>query len=194
MGHEQVSRRMGVLTHWSPFVAPRMLAFSVLLSGAILLFSGATPALHERLQLLRWLAPLSAATAPPFLASVGGLFFLILARGLQRRIDSAFFLTALVLAVRVAFSLLMVLEFEEGLALAAMLVILVTCRRHFYRKGALFAERFTLQWTLAVALLAACSIWLIWFAYCYVDYRDDLWWRFAFDHDAPRSRYDPSWV
>ncbi len=187
MDFKQVSHFMGVVARWTSVVAPRMLAFSMFLSGARLLFAGATPTSHERLQLQQWLVPLSVVEVPGFLASVGGLYLLILARGLQRRIDSAFSMAALTLTAAMAFPLLKGFDVEEALLLAVMLAVLVACRRHFYRKGALFTERFTLQWALAIAVVAGCSVWLILFAYDHSEYSHELWWHFVFNQNTPRS-------
>ncbi len=65
--------------------------------------------------------------------------------------------------------------------------VLLPCRRHFYRKGVLLTERFTLRWCIAIALVLVCAVWLAGFAYAQVEYSDELWWRFALDQDAPRS-------
>lgn len=180
-------RIRAVLQRWAPLVAPRVLAASVFVAGSILLLSGAMPASHARLQLLRRVLPLSVIELSHFLASIEGLVLMILARGLQRRIDSAYYLTVLLLASGVVLSLLKGLDLAEALILAAMLALLLPCRRHFYRKGVLLTERFTLRWCIAIALVLVCAVWLAGFAYAQVDYSDELWWRFALDQDAPRS-------
>ena len=180
-------RIRAVLQCWAPLVAPRVLAASVFVAGSILLLSGAMPASHARLQLLRRVLPLSVIELSHFLASIEGLVLMILARGLQRRIDSAYYLTVLLLASGVVLSLLKGLDLAEALILAAMLALLLPCRRHFYRKGVLLTERFTLRWCIAIALVLVCAVWLAGFAYAQVEYSDELWWRFALDQDAPRS-------
>jgi len=175
------------LNQWVPVVAPRALAASVFLAGAMLLLSGAMPASHARLQLLRRVLPLSVIELSHFLASIEGLLLMVLARGLQRRIDSAYYLTALVLVSGVVLSLLKGMDVAEALILAVMLVVLLPCRRHFYRQGVLLTERFTFRWYVAIALVVACAVWLVLFAYGQVEYSDELWWRFALDQDASRS-------
>ncbi len=176
-----------VLQRWAPIIAPRVLAASVFLAGAILLLSGVMPASHVRLQLLRRVLPLSVIELSHFLASIEGLLLMILARGLQRRIDSAYYLTIVVLASGIVLSLLKGIDIAEAVVLATMLVVLAPCRRHFYRKGVLLTERFTFRWCIAIALVIICAVWLVQFAYAQVEYSDELWWRFALDQDAPRS-------
>ena len=150
-------RIRAVLQCWAPLVAPRVLAASVFVAGSILLLSGAMPASHARLQLLRRVLPLSVIELSHFLASIEGLVLMILARGLQRRIDSAYYLTVLLLASGVVLSLLKGLDLAEALILAAMLALLLPCRRHFYRKGVLLTERFTLASTPPLAEDASVS-------------------------------------
>ena len=63
--------------------------------------------------------------------------------------------TLLILTAGIVFSLLRGLHVEQATVLALTLLALAPCRRAFYRKAALFTERFSSGWLLAVA--AACS-------------------------------------
>jgi phosphatidylglycerol lysyltransferase len=177
----------GLLQRWLPIIVPRVLASSVFLAGAMLLLSGAMPASHVRLQVLRRVLPLSLIELSHFLARIEGLLLMVLARGLQRRIDSAYYLTALVLISGAVLSLLKGMDVVEAVILAVMLAVLLPCRRHFYRQGVLLTERFTFRWCVAIAIVMACAVWLALFAYGQLEYSDELWWRFALDQDAPHS-------
>ena len=94
--HEVLFRRAIVLRwgstlgRWGSVMAPHLLALTTFISGTILLFSGALPAVRGRLALLRGLLPLPAIEASHFLGSLTGAALLILARGLQRRLDVAY--------------------------------------------------------------------------------------------------------
>ena len=123
----------------------------------ILLFSGATPASHSRLDWLRHVLPLGVLEASHFLGSIVGVVLLLLARGLQRRLDSAYWLTLVLLAMGVAASLLKGFDYEEAIFLAVMLAALAPCRQHFYRKSSLVADRFSPHWTGAVLLVMVCA-------------------------------------
>jgi len=68
---------------------------------------------------------------------------LVLAGGLQQRLDAAYHMTAVLLSAGIVFSLFKGFDYEEALALSIMLGALVPCRQHFYRKASLFGERFT---------------------------------------------------
>lgn len=186
-GRRRARHFRDVLNQWVPVIAPRALAASVFLAGAMLLLSGAIPASHARLRLLRRVLPLSVIELSHFLASIEGLLLMVLSRGLQRRIDSAYYLTALLLASGAVLSLLKGMDVAEAVILAVMLAALLPFRRHFYRQGVLISERFTFRWSIAIALVTACAMWLALFAYAQVEYSGELWWRFALDQDAPRS-------
>ena len=171
---------------WAPALVPQILALTTFLSGAILLFSGATPTISSRLAWLKDFLPLPVVELSHLLGSVAGVGLLLLARGLQRRLDAAYHLAVILLAAGIVFSLLKGLDYEEALILSIMLWALLPSRRHFYRKTSLIGEAFSGGWIAAIALVLICSVWLGIFSYKHVDYSRDLWWRFAFRADAPR--------
>ena len=78
---------------WFAAIAPRFFAFTTFLAGAILLFSGATPAQQGRLGWINNVLPLPIIEASAYFASVAGVGLIILARGIQRRLDAAYHLT-----------------------------------------------------------------------------------------------------
>ena len=180
-------RRVGLhLGKWGSAIAPQVFALAVFVAGAILLFSGALPPVRERARFLRDLLPLPAIELSHFLGSLTGAMLLILARGLQRRLDGAYHLTIFMLVSGMLFSLLKGLDYEEAIILGIMLAALLPCRSEFYRKASLTAQRFSPGWVMLILIVLLCSIWLGLFAYKHVDYSHDLWWRFTFRGDAPR--------
>ena len=192
VGYEIVLRRHWIKSTAARFgpeltgLAPNLLAFTTFAGGAILLLSGATPDAPARLEVLQDLLPLPVLEASHFLASLAGVGLLILARGIQRRLDAAYLLAAVLLSAGIVLSLLKGFDYEEAILLASMLAVLLPCRRHFYRKSSLVAQPFTPGWIAAVFVVIAGSAWLGFFSYKHVDYATELWWRFAFHGDAPR--------
>lgn len=171
---------------WTGTLLPQFFAVSVLISGAILLLSGATPAVPQRLDWVRELLPLPVIEVSHFLGSLIGAGLLILARGLQRRLDAAFLVTCLFLGLGSLLSLLKGGDYEEALILAMMLLALLPCRKQFYRKASLFSEPFTSGWLASVILILAATTWLGFFAYKHVAYSNELWWHFTLYGNAPR--------
>ena len=182
----QLKKAAQQLDRWWGVMVPNLLAATTLISGAVLLFSGATPAVPGRLDWLYDIFPLPVIELSHFLGSLIGICLLLLARGLQRRIDAAYVLTTVFLAVGSILSLTKGLDYEEALLLGLMLLALLPCRRHFYRRASLFHDSLSVGWGITIALVLGSSIWLGIFAYKHVDYSSELWWRFALDDNAPR--------
>ena len=193
LGGREVRRKQGRLAQatllagrWTSVMVPQLLAASALVGGAVLLFSGATPAIPERLHWLHAVLPLPVVEISHFLGSLAGAGLLLLARGLQRRLDAAYLLAAALLAAGSLLSLLKGVDYEEALLLLAVLAALLPCRRYFYRRTSLLGETFTASWVATILLVLLCSLWLGLFAYKHQAYSGELWWRFALRGDAPR--------
>lgn len=170
------------------FLTPYALAAATFLAGVILLVSGATPPVHHRLTLVERLLTLPVVEASHLVASVIGAALLLVARGLQKRLNAAYFLATGMLAAGSVLSLMKAFDYEEAIALAIVLVLLVVSRRHFYRRTLLVDEPFTAGWIAAIVVVVATSIWLGFFSYKHVEYSHDLWWRFS-THGGSASRF-----
>jgi len=182
-----IFRRLGaVFGKSSSAVTPHILAVTSFTAGVILLFSGALPAAKGRLEWLEDLLPLPAIEISHFLGSVVGAGLLILARGIQRRIDAAYHFTITLLGMGIVFSLLKGFDYEEAIILGAMLLLFLPCRGEFYRKAALTKEPLTPAWIILIIAVVISSVWLGIFSYKHVEYSTELWWRFAINEDAPR--------
>jgi phosphatidylglycerol lysyltransferase len=171
---------------WAPGVAPVLLSITTFIGGMILLISGATPGLPSRMRLLSTLVPLGVIESSHFIASLTGALLLVLSRGLGRRLDAAWWLTAAALTVGIISSLLKGVDYEEAIVLAVILAALVPARRHFYRRAQLTSDMFTPAWTSMTIVALGTSVWLGFFVYQHVNYSNDLWWHFALRGDAPR--------
>ena len=189
----EILQHKAKLKQWlAPFqglnvVLPPLLSIAVFITGAVLLFSGATPAVDARLLWLQDVLPLPLLEVSHLAGSVIGFALLLLAHRLQRRYDAAFTLTSLLLAASTVFSLLKGLDWEEASLSALILACLLPCRHLFYRKGRLQNEPFSLNWTLAILAVLLGTVWLIFFSYKHVEYRNELWWEFTLFHNAPRA-------
>lgn len=174
---------------WVPVLLPHVFALLTLISGAVLLFSAATPAVEARLAWLANLIPLSVLEVSHFISSLMGMSLLLLARGLQRRLDAAWLLAVAFLSAGIAASLLKGADYEEAIVLTALLAGLLPSRGQFYRRASLFGERFTPGWLATIAVVLICSVWLGLFSYKHVDYSHDLWWQFSFSGEGEAPRF-----
>jgi phosphatidylglycerol lysyltransferase len=165
---------------------PQIFSVLLMLGGGVLLFSGATPALKERLGWLAYLMPLPAMELSHLLGSVAGVALLLLAQAVRRRIDAAYFATIAMLVLGIVASLGKGLDYEEALFLGVMLALFIPVRKHFYRKSALLQHAFSPRWLLLPGLVVLGSTWLGFFSFKHVEYSNELWWEFALHGDASR--------
>ena len=84
----QAARARAVFGALAQEVTPRVLAIFTFLAGAVLLFSGATPAAEGRLDWLADVLPLPMIEASHFLGSVVGVVLLLISQGVARRLES----------------------------------------------------------------------------------------------------------
>ena len=165
-------------------IVPRMLAVSTFLAGAILLFSGATPPIGGRLYWINHFLPLPVVETAHFFGSIAGVGLLILARGIQRRLDAAYHVSVALLSVAIVFTLLKGFDYEEAIFLTVMLALLIPNRRFFYRGTSIVEERLTPTWIAAIGLIVLGSV-----ALGYVSYHGipgEMFWQFELDRTAPR--------
>jgi phosphatidylglycerol lysyltransferase len=174
------------LRRWVELVAPQVLSFAVFAAGAVLLFSGATPEIDSRMEWLRDVVPLPVLEISHIAGSAIGVGLLILARGLYQRLDAAWWVTMLLLAVGIAASLLKGFDYEEATLLGILMLLLALSAARFYRRAPLLEQPFSLGWMLCIALVLGLAVWIAKICYSDVPYEHDLWWQFAFDSQAPR--------
>jgi phosphatidylglycerol lysyltransferase len=172
---------------WLAEVTPRLLAASTFVAGAVLLLSGASPELPERLAWLRNALPLPLIEISKLLGSVFGVLLLILANALRQRIDAAYYGALALLMGGAVASLLKGLDWEEATLLATMGLALAPCRSFFYRRSSLLTQPLSPTWWVAVIAVAAGSAFTLELAYRHVEYSNDLWWRFGEAEQASRS-------
>jgi phosphatidylglycerol lysyltransferase len=158
----------------------------VFVAGALLLFSGALPPIPTRLTWLTRAMPLPLLEFSHFVGSLAGMGLLLLARGLQRRLDAAYVLTLGLIGFGAVASVLKGLDIEEALILTLIGLAMLPGRRLFFRKASLFSEGLTPGWFVAIIIVVGASIWLGLFAFRHVEYAHDLWWHFSFEGQAPR--------
>jgi len=178
--------RAAPVAEWVASLVPYTMAGLVFVGGMILLFSGATPEVGGRIALVNRVLPVAVTELSHLLASAVGVGLLLLARGLQLRLNAAYRLAAALLAGGIALSLSKGLDYEEATTLAVVLAGLWLSRGEFYRPAALLSERFTWGWVVAVGGVLGASVWLGFFAFGHVEYSAALWWHFGPNADASR--------
>jgi phosphatidylglycerol lysyltransferase len=191
MGHDvkqSVRRATSVARRAVGSSAPTLFAASTFLAGAILLYSGATPARAGRLGWVNDVLPLPIVEASAYFASIAGVGLIILARGLQQRLDAAYHLTVWLLAGSVVFALASALDIEQAIVCSIMLAMLIPSRKYFYRKASIFEERFTGGWVAAIATVLAVVAVSAVSHYGSRNLGPGVFWRFADTAQGPRAQ------
>ncbi|MGH8460390.1 MAG: bifunctional lysylphosphatidylglycerol flippase/synthetase MprF [Stenotrophobium sp.] len=183
---DKMLRPWRLARRWLDALIPQVMAALVFLSGALLLFSGSLPARSARISWLSDVLPLGVIEVSHLVGSAVGASLLILARGLYRKLDGAWWLTQALLAGGIVASLLRGIDYEDAIVLGVISFLLWLARARFYRRAPLLAQRFSPIWFVNVALVLAAAIWVGLTSYKHVEYGNHLWWEFAFSADAPR--------
>jgi phosphatidylglycerol lysyltransferase len=165
---------------------PQILSILLLLSGGMLLVSGATPTDHGTFSWLAKILPLSVIEASHLINSIVGVLLLFMARAVMLRIDAAYFGILILLLAGIIASLLKGFDWQEATATGTLLLLFLPSRHLFYRKSSLLAMPLSWPWLIFVAVILAGSIWIGLFSYKHVEYSNELWWQFAYHGDAPR--------
>ena len=177
--------RARVATFIAP-VVPSVAGALTFISGFVLLVSGTTAQLSDRLSPVARVLPLPLVELSHLVGSAIGLCLLILSRALFRRIQAAYHIVFWLLLAGGIASLLKGGSIQEVAFVWTVLLMLVLGRDAFYRPASLLAQRFTPAWIASIAGVVIAAVWVGFLAYRHVEYSNDLWWTFAFDARAPR--------
>lgn len=169
--------------------APKIFSVLLLIGGCILLASGATPGIQERLDWLQYFIPLPLIEFSHLVNSLVGLGMIFLSRAVSMKLDSAYYATIILLCVGIVASLAKGWDFEEASILGLMLIAFIPARKHFYRKSALMRLEIPVPQLLIGAGIIGISTWLGFFSYKDIAYSNDLWWQFSLDRTGDASRF-----
>lgn len=175
----------GISRALAPLVPP-VSAGIALVAGLVLLLSGSLPFDPASLPVLEGVVPLAVLEVSHLVGSVAGVLLLIVARGLGRRLARAWVVAMGLLATGLVASLVNGLGWRAAGAMAFAMVVLWLFRDAFHRRRDRAVLRLDTAWLATVAGLLLPVVWLGLVAYRHVEYRDALWWQFAWDGDASR--------
>lgn len=181
-----VGPRVGKAQNWLTAIAPRVLSVLIFAGGIVLLFAGSLPPTSSHSIWLSQAMPLVFVELSHFAASLLGLALMFLAYGIKRKIDSSYYLTLAALAVAAPLSLLRGDGLGAFVLLGVVGLILLPCRRYFYRRSSLLDVRMGFGSMLSISLAVASAIYLGFFVYHHSAYEHLSWWEFEFSEEMPR--------
>lgn len=167
-------------------LVPKILCVFIFISGMILLFTGALNPGVKRLVHIEKLYPLELIEFSHFLGSIIGVLLLILAYGIRRKIDIAFYITTILLILGIITLIFKGLYHGASIFLSLTLILLVISRKYFYRRSKLIDERFKGRWLIYIFLIIILSIILGIIVHNDEMYSDTLWWKFVANKNYPR--------
>jgi phosphatidylglycerol lysyltransferase len=168
-------------------LTPILLATLALVLAAMLVFSSVTPTPDENLAFLSSYVPLPILEGAHFLASLLGLVLVIVARGLARRLDGAWWAALVIASVALLLSLIKAVALVEAGLLAFFVISLLATRRIFDRPATFTSEPLTPSWLSALLALCIFAGTVLLFVYRDVGYSHGLWWQFELSAEAPRG-------
>lgn len=168
-------------------IAPKLTAALTLMAGVMLLVSGATPSDPERFGWLMSWAPLWLIELSHFLSSILGLALVLVAFGLNRRLDAAWGATIALSLVAAVLAFFKGVDYEESLILVGLCLLLAPLREAFDRTARLSRMEITPGWLIsAFLLLIGAGVLGLW-SFHNIDYGDQQWWRVMGDAEASRA-------
>jgi phosphatidylglycerol lysyltransferase len=183
----RIERARELAVDWWEEIGPQVMAAVVIFAGVVLLFSGSVPAPADRLMALRDRVPLPVVELAHLMAGAVGLALVLVARGLSLRLEAAYRYAVVVLAIGIASLLFKGLIYEGAAVLVFILIALAAMRPEFRRDGSLFDQGYPMEWVSTLVSIVALTVWLSLFSYKTFAYTHELWWRFGFDAELPRS-------
>lgn len=157
----------------------------VVVSGCLMLVSSATPALTQRMKILRQVVPLPILETSHLASVIVGFLLLVLARGLSKGYRSAYQTTLGFLLIGAVFNLLKGLDYEEAIILILTATLLWTHSKLFRLPSHAGGTLISILTPIAIGILTFSAVGFV--SYSTASYSHSMWTTFA--HSAEASRF-----
>ncbi len=168
-------------------VVPLAMSAMVFASGVVMLLWSLIPPSSELAEDLEMLLPLGFVEGGALLSSALGVALMVIAHGMLRRVAGAYWLAVVALGSGIIASLMQGLDYDRAAVLFVMLLILIPCRREFFRSARLTRNPLSLRWLLLVSSVVVAALAVFFFAHKATPFNNELWWQFGADQAAPRA-------
>ena len=109
-------------------------AFFLLVLGIINIVSVLTPAIHERLTILKGILPVEAIHVSNYLVLTAGLFLLVTAAFLLKGLRTAWYFAIILSFISLVGNMTKAIDFEESTIAMLVIIVLVCTRKEYYIK------------------------------------------------------------
>jgi phosphatidylglycerol lysyltransferase len=166
---------------------PRLFAVLIFAVGAVLILSVFAPIDPESLPMIKAWLPLQVVEASHLLGTVIGVLMIFVARGLWERIDTAWYAGIALFILGAISSLTREFDYVDALIMATCALIMVPCKRAFFRRSNLMSLDIHPGFMLASLLMMIGLIIAGFYTYQRVPYAHALWG--YYDYEASVSRF-----
>ncbi|PZQ49701.1 MAG: bifunctional lysylphosphatidylglycerol flippase/synthetase MprF [Rhodovulum sulfidophilum] len=172
-------------------IIPLAMGMVVLAAGLFMMFSGLLrgPMLRNDAveDAVQHVMPILLMEGGALLTSVLGSALIVLALGMFRRSRAAFWLALCAMGLGIIASLLHGGDYDRALILALLALLILPCRREFYRDARLTQGVLSAQWvvfTLAILVSIAVTYYAV---HRSASYAGAMWWQFSLEESGPRA-------
>ncbi|MEG1808146.1 MAG: phosphatidylglycerol lysyltransferase domain-containing protein, partial [Cetobacterium sp.] len=114
-----------------------------------------------------------------FSSNVIGTFLLILAYGIYRRLDSAYYLSVVSFVLAIFFSFFKGFNYIEAFIFSMILLLLIPSKDRFYRKSSILKDKLSPTWILLTLSVILLSIFFGLYSFKTVEYKKEVLWHLA---------------
>jgi len=186
-GYETLETGVNLTGKVARSAIPSALAGLTFIAGTILLFGSSVPLSAGSLQLLEDVFPVELFELSHIFGGVTGVMLIVLSFSLWQRVRAALWISSFLFIVGAVLSYLQTLDYDRALFMLLALFLLYAGQKQFYRRAKLFSSRPDAKWILLTLAALASFTWLLLFSFKATPYQSELWWKLAFDAQAPRG-------
>ncbi len=168
-------------------IVPLAMATMIFATGGVLMASSLLPPTSDLAEDYEELLPLAFIEGGALLSSLIGASMLVVAHGLLRRVEGAWWLAVVGLSAGIVTTLANGIDIDGAALLAIALLILLPTRAEFFRTTRLTKNVLSLRWMLLIVGLLLAAMGVLFFAHKATPYAHEMWWQFASDQSAPRA-------
>ncbi|WP_420005971.1 bifunctional lysylphosphatidylglycerol flippase/synthetase MprF [Arenibacterium sp. LLYu02] len=168
-------------------IVPLAMSAMIFATGGVLMASSLLPPTSDLAEDYEELLPLAFIEGGALLSSLIGASMLVVAHGLLRRVEGAWWLAVVGLSAGIVTTLANGIDIDGAALLAIALLILLPTRAEFFRTTRLTKNVLSLRWMLLIVGLLLAAMGVLFFAHKATPYAHEMWWQFASDQSAPRA-------
>jgi phosphatidylglycerol lysyltransferase len=166
-------------------LTPHLVSYTTFLGGLLLLGTGATSPRPERLTWLTRILPDAVILASHFMTSVIGAVLVLLAWGLERRVQLAYRVVRIMFGLGIAVTLLRSFDLRLAGILGLFFGILLLAGRGYRRPAATLRKPIGAGWAFLFGAIFLLNLWVGAINLRHAEYTGQTWWRFALFGNAP---------